>query len=281
MASLLVFFVFALQCLSTIAVMRRETNSWRWPCFAFGYLLALAWLASFATHRLVSALASSRYTAPVVLRHRITLLCLLAVVAGAAGCRTPIREDVYEQPPVKVFLRSEKSWQFGPLIEKDYDHPVTISPVRMAHILSRVDARIAGKREPAIETDMLYPIAEGISRALTRAGAEQEVVVMAIRKQRHFGVFDHDFLTSFVVYVRGPQLFIHLARLNWEIPVRQEDKPPEPGIDEEKMSFRVYASEAMELVGKQSVAVNFKDEIFTRATRTKILPERRVVRCRR
>jgi ferrous iron transport protein B len=55
-ASLLVFFVFALQCMSTIAVMKRETNGWRWPAFAFGYLLALAWAASFATHRLVAAL---------------------------------------------------------------------------------------------------------------------------------------------------------------------------------------------------------------------------------
>ena len=54
-AALLVFFVFALQCLSTIAVMRRETNSWRWPAFAFGYLLLLAYGASFATHALVSA----------------------------------------------------------------------------------------------------------------------------------------------------------------------------------------------------------------------------------
>jgi len=53
-ASLLVFFVFALQCMSTLAIMRRETNSWRWPAFAFSYLLVLAWVASFATHRLVS-----------------------------------------------------------------------------------------------------------------------------------------------------------------------------------------------------------------------------------
>jgi len=55
-ASLLVFFVFALQCMSTIAVMKRETNGWRWPAFAFSYLLALAYAASFATHRLVAAL---------------------------------------------------------------------------------------------------------------------------------------------------------------------------------------------------------------------------------
>ncbi|MCB9725868.1 MAG: ferrous iron transporter B [Spirochaetaceae bacterium] len=55
-ASLLVFFVFALQCASTLAIMRRETNSWRWPAFAFAYLLAVAWGASFLTHRLVGAL---------------------------------------------------------------------------------------------------------------------------------------------------------------------------------------------------------------------------------
>lgn len=55
-AALLVFFVFALQCTSTLAVMRRETNSWRWPAFAFAYLLALAYGASFVTHRIVTAL---------------------------------------------------------------------------------------------------------------------------------------------------------------------------------------------------------------------------------
>jgi ferrous iron transport protein B len=58
-ASLLVFFVFALQCTSTLAIMRRETNGWRWPAFAFCYLLLLAYGASFATHRLVSALTTA------------------------------------------------------------------------------------------------------------------------------------------------------------------------------------------------------------------------------
>jgi ferrous iron transport protein B len=55
-ASLLVFFVFSLQCMSTLAIMRRETNSWRWPAFAFSYLLVLAYGASFATHRIVGSL---------------------------------------------------------------------------------------------------------------------------------------------------------------------------------------------------------------------------------
>jgi len=55
-AALLVFFVFALQCTSTLAIMARETNSWRWPAFAFGYMLALAYGFAFLANRAVSAL---------------------------------------------------------------------------------------------------------------------------------------------------------------------------------------------------------------------------------
>jgi ferrous iron transport protein B len=46
--SLMVFFAIACQCMSTLAVVRRETRSWRWPVFLFAYTLTLAWLASFA-----------------------------------------------------------------------------------------------------------------------------------------------------------------------------------------------------------------------------------------
>ncbi len=41
--TLLVFYAFALQCVSTIAIMKRETNSWRWPTFAFAYMTVLAY----------------------------------------------------------------------------------------------------------------------------------------------------------------------------------------------------------------------------------------------
>jgi ferrous iron transport protein B len=46
--SLMVFFVLACQCMSTVAVVRRETNSWRWPIFMVVMMNALAWIASFA-----------------------------------------------------------------------------------------------------------------------------------------------------------------------------------------------------------------------------------------
>ncbi|GAB4325402.1 MAG: ferrous iron transport protein B [Candidatus Zixiibacteriota bacterium] len=47
--SLLVFYAFALQCMSTVAVIRRETNSWRWPVFAFIYMGILAYGGAYLT----------------------------------------------------------------------------------------------------------------------------------------------------------------------------------------------------------------------------------------
>jgi ferrous iron transport protein B len=49
--SMMVFFVLACQCMSTVAVVRRETNSWRWPLFMVSYMLALAYVASFITYQ--------------------------------------------------------------------------------------------------------------------------------------------------------------------------------------------------------------------------------------
>ncbi|MDT5261909.1 MAG: ferrous iron transport protein, partial [Acidobacteriota bacterium] len=49
--SMMVFFVLACQCMSTVAVVRRETNSWRWPLFMVAYMLVLAYAASFVTYQ--------------------------------------------------------------------------------------------------------------------------------------------------------------------------------------------------------------------------------------
>jgi ferrous iron transport protein B len=49
--SLMVFFALACQCMSTVAVARRETNSWRWPIFMLVMMNVLAWLASFAVYQ--------------------------------------------------------------------------------------------------------------------------------------------------------------------------------------------------------------------------------------
>lgn len=49
--TIMVFYVLALQCVSTIAIVRRETNSWKWPLFQWGYMAALAWILAFVTYQ--------------------------------------------------------------------------------------------------------------------------------------------------------------------------------------------------------------------------------------
>ena len=53
--SVLVWYIFAPQCASTLAVIRRETGSWRWMAITFGYMLALAYLASLITYNVAVA----------------------------------------------------------------------------------------------------------------------------------------------------------------------------------------------------------------------------------
>lgn len=55
--ALLVFFMFALQCISTIGVMRRETGGWKWPAAAFVYMFVLAWVFAWLTRLVIGALA--------------------------------------------------------------------------------------------------------------------------------------------------------------------------------------------------------------------------------
>jgi len=55
-AALLVFFMYALQCMSTVGVLRRETGSWRWPVIAFGYMFVLAWVLALVARTIVAAI---------------------------------------------------------------------------------------------------------------------------------------------------------------------------------------------------------------------------------
>ncbi|RUQ31229.1 MAG: ferrous iron transporter B [Candidatus Competibacteraceae bacterium] len=54
--ALLAWYVFAPQCLATLAAARRETNSWRWPVFMFAYLIVLAYVAALITYRVALAM---------------------------------------------------------------------------------------------------------------------------------------------------------------------------------------------------------------------------------
>ena len=54
--SLMIFYVLACQCMSTLAVVRKETGTWKWPVFIFGYMTVLAYLGSLAVYQIGSRL---------------------------------------------------------------------------------------------------------------------------------------------------------------------------------------------------------------------------------
>ena len=55
--SIMVFFALCAQCASTLAVIRRETGSWRWPLFTFAYMTGLAYVGALVTYQVGTFLA--------------------------------------------------------------------------------------------------------------------------------------------------------------------------------------------------------------------------------
>jgi ferrous iron transport protein B len=102
-AALLVFFAFAMQCMSTVAVVRRETGGWRWPIIQFTYMTALAYVCAFAVNQLLSP---SQFKTKVLLRftrfrrgryrlrRRLEILPSIYVAAGFA----PVNQRPFGHP---------------------------------------------------------------------------------------------------------------------------------------------------------------------------------------
>ena len=54
--SIMVFFALCAQCMATLAIIQKETMSWRWAAFAFGYMTLLAYIGALATYQVTTAL---------------------------------------------------------------------------------------------------------------------------------------------------------------------------------------------------------------------------------
>jgi len=52
--ALMVFFAFAMQCMSTVAVVKRETGGWRWPAIQFAYMTVVAYVCAFVANKVVT-----------------------------------------------------------------------------------------------------------------------------------------------------------------------------------------------------------------------------------
>lgn len=205
-----------------------------------------------------------------MLRALVVALALASVACGPRYLRRPVESE----PGVTVFLRSEK--KDGAVVDRGYEHPATIAPVRLTHVLSQIDVRRdadeGGKREPAIPTDLLYPAGSAISRALAQAGPGEQVVAQAVRRERRL-VFTTDHVTTLLLYVKDERLVVHVRHLDSELPKdERRDQLPEPWIERRADEFRVVPGEAMVLVGPQEVAVDWRDPAFRQPRRISVTP---------
>jgi hypothetical protein len=210
----------------------------------------------------------------------VALVCLAAV---ASGCMTKqARTPVYEQNDVRVFLRQDVKGGKG--VDQGFSHPVTLAPIRITNILSRIEVRkedgdeAENLRQPAIPTGVLYAIGEGISQALAKADPSQAAVVMAVERRKSLKVFTQDYLTSLIVWVKDERLYVFLGQLGEPLGPEGREKPREPQLDVVESKKRVLASDGFTTAGPRLVAADWRSNIFGDTSAIRIKPGGGVVR---
>jgi len=185
-----------------------------------------------------------------------------------------LREPVYREGLTEVYLRGPQSESAE--APGRFEHPATISRVRLAHILSLLDVENGDegkeKRSPAIASEQLYEIADGLSAALARAKPTQEIIVRSRHRERRFGLFFQDRFTSFVAYVWDGTLQLFFSYVDWAVPKAQEEELPEPQADRPAMKFRFLASVGITPIGGHGIAVNWRDARFGDPKAVRISP---------
>ncbi len=210
---------------------------------------------------------------------RGSALCLAAALALSACAARVERENVFSEGRTEIELRHEL--RGGEVLPKGYSHPAVIAPTRLANLLSSIDIRKGGKdeeRQPYIPAETLYTIAKGVSQALAKANPDQQLAVISIRNQKHFGIFDRNFLTSFVCYVMGEQLYLHVSHSEWEIPRDKNARIPWPRIGDSGTPLRVVAGRGISVVDARTIAADWRSDFFARARSIRIDAKGAVVR---
>ncbi len=216
-------------------------------------------------------------------RPAIVALCAAVLAAGAitAGCAGPlaigtrtVRTPVFQEGRIRVFLRHRE--ERGEPIVMGFQHPRTISAVRITRILDSIDVRERNSKEDrddrraAMDSELAIILGKGVSLALERATPSQEVVVMAVAEKRKHGLFTSEHMTSLVTWVLDDHLWIAFGELDERLSDDPSDKPREPTRAGGE-GFRVIPAAGIRGAGPAVVAVAWRDPAFSKpkARRTK------------
>lgn len=202
-----------------------------------------------------------------------------ALLLATAGCAARVvKTPVYEASGVRVFLRAQHRGDQP--VDLGFSHPLTIAPARITNILSRIDVRSddEGGRRPAISSELLFPIGEGVAKAFEAADPSQVVVVMAQERKRTHAIFTNDYLTSLLLWADGDHLFVQLGELGTALSRDPRDKPREPELGKPNARIQVVGGDAMTPQGPALVAVRWRDNVFRDTSAIRMRPGGEVVR---
>jgi len=198
------------------------------------------------------------------------LLALVVALAALSplGCITrEVVDSIYNRKRVEVMLTEHKKGT--QVIERGFTHPTRISQQRLSNILGKIEIR--GRDEDLVglryvfELDQVPAVAEALSYGLGKADPNQTVAVRLVSKVMQHAIFNRKFITSFVSYVRDDLLFIHVSRVDWQLPdLKTKSDLPLPRIDEHPMKFKMVPSDGMFAEGNYAVSVDWKSDKFRR-----------------
>jgi hypothetical protein len=198
------------------------------------------------------------------------LLSLVFLSLALPGCATrTVQQKVVDEYGLTIKLRSQARL-FGAPTPRGFEQPTVIDPSRLALILGgiEIDQRaskdsVARERRPALPAKILKHVSEGLSRAFAEASPDQEVVVLALRKQLQHGVFHRKFLTSFASYLRDGEIYVFLSRVDWPLdPKRAGDRLPEPYPNDRVMPITTVGNALYKKVGAQGVRTDWRSPQF-------------------
>lgn len=199
---------------------------------------------------------------------------LTVALLGLTGCITQsVTEKVVDHYDLDIKLRGQKKL-FGSYEPLGYNQPITITSQRLANILGGIQIDIrksensaVRERRGALSAKMLLSISKSLPQAFAQASPNQQIIVMALRKQMQKGIFNRKYLTSFTTYVKGDDLYVFFSRIEWQIDESTKHvKIPQPFPGERVMPFDTVATKGYELVGTQGVKVKWKSAQFGPST---------------
>ena len=198
---------------------------------------------------------------------------ILALASLACGARMA-RETIFEEEGVKVELR--RYTKGGPVPTPTYPHPVTVADVRLAHILASLNYEDhRGKQRPTIRSEHVYPLAEGLARAASKAGPEDEIALAAFPIDRRLLVLATERVTVFRAVFEGDELRLEFFSI-------EEAKEKDPRADESYRipmkppswdpAFKLVSGEGQRLVGSRTVMVDWRDGPLVEPLRATLPP---------